>query len=52
MRYAGELQKAVYICDEAIAAYKEKNFFYKIKGDILYAMKKFEDAMDTYMIYL
>lgn len=52
MRYAGELQKAVYICDEAIAAYKENNFFYKIKGDILYALNNYEDAMDAYMIYL
>lgn len=52
MRRAGELEKAVNACDEAIALYRENNFFYKIKGDILYEMKEYEKAMDCYMEYL
>ncbi|MCM1173744.1 MAG: HAMP domain-containing histidine kinase [Blautia sp.] len=52
MRYAGELKKAVKACDEAIAAYGDNNFFYKIKGDILYTMKKYSQSMDVYMDYL
>lgn len=52
MRYAGELEKAVSTCDEAITAYEDNNFFYKIKGDILYAMKEYEKSMDVYMEYL
>lgn len=52
MRYAGELDKAVNICNEAIVAYEDNNFFYKIKGDILFVMKKYEESMDEYMKYL
>lgn len=52
MRSAGELKKAVNVCDEAIVAYKDNNFFYKIKGDILYTMKEYEKSMDIYMEYL
>lgn len=52
MRYAGELKRAVHLCDEAITAYENNNFFYKIKGDILYAMREYEKAMDIYMEYL
>lgn len=52
MRYAGELEKAVSTCDEAITVYEDNNFFYKIKGDILYAMKEYEKSMDVYMEYL
>lgn len=52
MRYAGELKKAVNSCDEAIGAYEDNNFFYKIKGDILYEMKEYKKSMDIYMEYL
>ncbi|MCI9419080.1 MAG: HAMP domain-containing histidine kinase [Eubacterium sp.] len=52
MRYAGELKKAIEICDEAISVYKYNNFFYKIKGDILFAMKEYKISMDIYLEYL
>ncbi len=52
MRYAGELQSAVNVCDEAIALYGENNFFYKIKGDILYVMGEYDRAVNSYMQYL
>ncbi len=52
MRRAGELKKAVNTCDEAIKAYKDNNFFYKIKGDILYEMKEYEKSVNIYMKYL
>lgn len=52
MRSAGELKKAVEICDEAISFYEKNNFFYKIKGDILFSMKEYKVSMDIYLEYL
>ena len=52
MRSAGELEKAVEICDEAISFYENNNFFYKIKGDILFSMKEYKISMDIYLEYL
>lgn len=52
MRYAGNFEKAVNICDEAIKLYEDNNFFYKIKGDILFKMKDYDKAVDVYMDYL
>ena len=52
MRYAGNFEKAINICDEAIKLYEENNFFYKIKGDILFKMKNYDKAVDVYMDYL
>lgn len=52
MCYAGESEKAVNTCDEAILLYDENNFFYKIKGDILFTMKEYDKAIEVYMDYL
>ena len=52
MRYAGNYEEAVNICDEAIALYEDNNFFYKIKGDILFKLKKYDESMEAYADYL
>lgn len=52
LRVLKNLEEAVQVCDEAITQYNESNFFFKIKGDILYDLKKYQDAVDAYMCFL
>lgn len=52
LRASHNLEEAVLVCDEAIKVYSQSNFFFKIKGDILYDLKKYNDAIETYMLFL
>lgn len=51
-RSSGDLEGAIQICNEAIERYNRSNFFFKIKGDILYELGKYEDAVSAYMSFL
>lgn len=52
MRHEGNFSEAVSICDKAIAEYSQNNFFYKIKGDILFSIEDYNEAIKCYMDYL
>lgn len=52
LRIRGNLEDAIQICDEAIEIYRSSNFFFKIKGDILYDLGNYEDAISAYMNFL
>lgn len=49
LRYAGNLDEAVKVCEEAITEYPENNFFYKVKGDLWLQQKDYEKAADCYL---
>lgn len=52
LRELNNLAEAVQVCDEAINNYNESNFFFKVKGDILYDLKEYKDAINAYMCFL
>lgn len=52
LRYNNNLNEAISLCDEAIEKFRSNNFFYKIKGDILFTIEKYPQAMHCYLEYL
>ena len=52
LRNDKHFKEAVDVCNEAISLYGNNNFFYKLKGDILFIMKEYSLSMDAYMEYL
>jgi len=52
LRFSNNLEEAIRVCDDAIKLYNSSNFFFKIKGDILYDLKEYEDALNVYLLFL
>lgn len=52
LRGKGKIYDALYTCNKAIDEFGKNNFFYKIKGDILFSIEKYNEAIDCYMDYL
>ena len=44
LRIRGDIDKAIDLCDEAIEKFRDNNFFYKIKGDLLFIKSKYSDS--------
>lgn len=49
LRYNNEISKAITKCREAIEAYPESDFFYKIHGDLLFQNQQYFDAENAYI---
>lgn len=43
---------AITMCDNAILEFPQSNFFYKIKGDILFETEKYTEALNIYLLFL
>ena len=52
LRKSGDLGQAVQFCNEAIKLFPRSNFFFKIKGDILYDLARYEEAVGAYLFFL
>ncbi len=52
LRKSGELGQAVQACNEAIKFFPRSNFFFKIKGDILYDLSRYDEAVYAYLLFL
>lgn len=52
LRKKGDLDKAVSLCDKAIGKFQGNNFFYKIKGDLLFEKAKYSEAINCYLEFL
>lgn len=52
LRYYGQIDKAISVCNEAAEKFENSNFFCKIKGDILFAQGNYDEALETYMLFL
>lgn len=52
LRSAGKIDDAIECCNDAINQFQENNFFYKIKGDLLFVQKKYSEAVESYLDFL
>lgn len=49
LRFDGDLAGAIELCRNAISAYPNDNFFYKVLGDLLFQEKNYADALHAYI---
>ena len=49
LRFDGNLAGAIELCQNAISAYPNDNFFYKVLGDLLFQEKNYVDASRAYI---
>lgn len=49
LRFDGNLSAAIERCLDAISAYPEDNFFYKVLGDLFFQEKQYVDASQAYL---
>ena len=49
LRFDGNLAGAIELCQNAISAYPNDNFFYKVLGDLLFQEKNYADASRAYI---
>lgn len=52
LRYDGNLPVAIERCHDAISAYPEDNFFYKVLGDLYFQEKNYVAASQAYLEHL
>ena len=52
LRISKDFEKAINLCNIAIERYPDNNFFYKIKGDILFAKNEYKESLRCYDAYL
>lgn len=52
LRMKGRIYDAIDLCNEAIDSFGQNNFFYKIKGDLLFTIEKYYEAINCYLDYL
>lgn len=52
LRSKGDIGQALALCGEANEKFQENNFFYKIKGDLLFIQKEYSQAMNSYLKFL
>lgn len=52
LRFTGQIADAVTVCEEAIQKFPSSNFFYKIKGDLLFEQGNFDAALQSYLTFL
>lgn len=52
LRSKGDIDQALALCGEANEKFQENNFFYKIKGDLLFIQKEYSQAMNSYLKFL
>lgn len=48
-RFAGNLPEAIALCQDAISAYPDNNFFYKVLGDLYFQEKEYVAASLAYI---
>ena len=49
LRFDGNVSAAIELCHDAISAYPDDNFFYKVLGDLLFQEKFYSDASSSYI---
>lgn len=49
LRFEGNLSEAIERCYDAITAYPDNNFYYKVLGDLLFQEKDYEVAAQAYL---
>lgn len=52
LRSKGDIDQALALCGEANVKFQDNNFFYKIKGDLLFIQKDYSQAMNSYLEFL
>lgn len=52
LRFDGNLSVAIERCHDAISAYPEDNFFYKVLGDLCFQEKNYVAAHQAYLEHL
>ena len=52
LRFDGNLSVAIERCHDAISAYPENNFFYKVLGDLYFQEKDYMAASQAYLDHL
>ncbi len=52
LRFEGNLSVAIECCHDAISAYPENNFFYKVLGDLYFQEKNYVAAPQAYLEHL
>ena len=52
LRFEGNLPAAIERCHDAILAYSEDNFFYKVLGDLYFQEKNYVAASQAYLDHL